>query len=81
MGKAGVGVDGGMVLRKMTDSEKALWLAIEANRKTIRQLQLTNKHLQDLLPIMPQLHQGAVLDPRTGDGAGYQKKKNRGTKP
>ena len=37
--------------RIFSESEKAIMLAIEENRKTIRQLQLANSHMAGLLQI------------------------------
>ena len=70
----------GMPVRKLTDHEKALWLTIELNKRTIRQLQVANQHLTDLLPKIRYFHQGAVEDPRTGDDREYQKKRKKDKK-
>lgn len=62
-----------MAPRKMTEGEKAILLAIEENKKTIRQLPRANVHMAGLLPKTPQKFQGAVTDPRTGREQKYTK--------
>lgn len=70
-----------MPARRLTENEKAIWLAIESNRKTIKQLELANRHLLGVLPKIPFVNQGVVTDPRTGGDEEYQKTNEKKEKP
>lgn len=62
--------------RVLTEEQKAIMRAIEANNMTIRQLRLANRHLSGLLPDFSKDERGKIRDPRTGREVDYTNGKN-----
>ena len=66
--------------RVLTEEQKAIMRAIEANNASIRQLRLANKHLVGMLPDFSADERGKIRDPRTGKEISYTDKPNKRTR-